>query len=444
MQTILIKNARIVNEGRVQAGDVLVRKGRIERIGRDVSAPGADLLIDARQMALLPGMIDDQVHFREPGLTHKGDMHSESAAAVAGGITSFMDMPNCQPQTTSREQLQLKHHLARGRSFANYAFYLGASNDNLEEIKACDPSSTCGIKVFMGASTGRMLVDDPLALEQLFRSAPVLIAAHCEDTPMIRANEHKFTQIYGENIPMVCHPLIRSRKACYHSSALAVELAQKHGSRLHVLHVSTKEELGLFIAAPLADKRITAEVCVHHLFFDDADYERLGTLIKCNPAIKTRKDRKALVEAVCNHRIDVIATDHAPHTLAEKQTAYLKAPSGLPLVQHALICLLEHVHAGRMTLPLIAAKTAHAPASLFQIKERGFIREGYWADLVLVDLNRPFEVDHQPLLSKCGWSPFSGRHFHSHIDTTIVSGQVAYCQGKLSPGVHGLALEFER
>jgi dihydroorotase len=355
-----------------------------------------------------------------------------------------MDMPNTRPPTITREHLIQKLRLARGRSFANYAFYLGATNDNLEEIKALDPASACGIKVFMGASTGQMLVDDPLALERIFRSAPLIIAAHCEDTPMILANEHKFNQIYGEDIPMACHPLIRSREACYRSSALAVKLAQTHGTRLHVLHVSTQDELALFSRAPLADKHITAEVCVHHLFFDDGDYARKGTLIKCNPAIKTRQDRDALVQAVGDQRIDVIATDHAPHTLAEKQAAYLKAPSGLPLAQHALICLLEHFHAGRMSLPLIAEKTAHAPASLFHVKDRGFIREGYWADLVLVDLNRPFQAEDHPILSRCGWSPFEGQRFHSSIDTTIVSGHVAYRQGKLEPKAYGLQLEFDR
>jgi dihydroorotase len=444
MQTILIQNARIVNEGRVEEGDILIQNGRIKKIASGLSAPGIDVRIDAREKVLLPGMIDDQVHFREPGMTHKGDLASESAAAVAGGITSFMDMPNNRPPTVSRDQLTEKLGLARGRSFANYAFYLGASNANIEEIKALDPARTCGVKVFMGASTGQMLVDEPLALERIFREAPVIIAAHCEDTPMILANEREFSRIYGENIPSACHPLIRSRQACYRSSALAVDLARRYGTRLHVLHVSTKEELALFSEGPPTDKRITAEVCVHHLFFDDSDYAGQGTLIKCNPAIKTREDRQALVQAVVDHRIDVIATDHAPHTLKEKQAPYLEAPSGLPLVQHALMCLLEHFHAGRMSLALIAEKTAHAPASLFRVKDRGFVREGYWADLVLVDLNRPFQVDDQPILSKCGWSPFSGRRFRSSIDVTIVSGHVAYRNGQLEKKPYGMALEFDR
>jgi dihydroorotase len=444
MKRIAIVNALIVNEGTVQPADIWIQNGRIDAIGKNLGNKPADIRIDAKGAVLLPGMIDDQVHFREPGLTHKGDIASESRAAVAGGITSYMDMPNTRPPTLNRERLEEKFRLAGQGSFANYSFYLGASNDNIEEVKAVDPTAVCGIKVFMGASTGNMLVDNPKALEALFLNAPILIAAHCEDTPTILENEARFRNQFGDRIPMDVHPQIRSEAACYKSAALAVSLAKATGARLHLLHLSTEKEMALLSEAPLEGKRITAEVCIHHLFFTDADYASKGTLIKCNPAIKTGRDREALLQAVMENKIDVIATDHAPHTLTEKQAPYFGAPSGLPLVQHALPCLLEHFHAGRFSLPLIAEKTAHGPARLFQIPDRGYIREGYWADLVLVDLHQPLAVNETPCLYKCGWSPFSGRIFSSTVKATIVSGHLAYHEGSLDPNPAGRRLVFQR
>lgn len=444
MKRITILNALIVNEGTVQPGDVRIQNGRIEAIGKDLGGAPADIQIDAGGAALFPGMIDDQVHFREPGLTHKGDIASESRAAVAGGITSFMEMPNTRPPTLDGARLEEKFRLAGNRSFANYSFYLGASNDNIEAVKAVDPSTVCGIKVFMGASTGNMLVDNPRALEALFLNAPTLVAAHCEDTPTILENENRFRNLFGEEIPMDAHPKIRSEVACYKSTALAVALAKATGARLHLLHLSTAREMALLSDAPLSEKRITAEGCIHHLFFTDADYAAKGALIKCNPAIKTGRDREALLAAVVENKIDVIATDHAPHTLAEKAAPYFQAPSGLPLVQHALPCLLEHYHSGRFTLPLIAEKTAHAPARLFQIPDRGYIREGYRADLVLVDLHRPLAVNDASCYYKCGWSPFAGHIFSSTVKATIVSGHLAYHEGDFDPVPAGERLVFQR
>ncbi len=442
--SILILNARIVNEGTITAGDILVRNGRIEAVGSDLSTRKADIRIDAAGKALLPGMIDDQVHFREPGLTHKGDIASESQAAVAGGITSFMEMPNTQPTTTDAAALEDKLARAAQTACANYAFYFGATNTNLEAVKAVDPQRTCGIKVFMGASTGNMLVDDPVVLEGIFAHAPVLVATHCEDTPTITRNEKAFRERFGEDVPFQHHPDIRSREACFKSSALAIDLARRLGTRLHVLHLTTADELALFDAGPANAKQITAEVCVHHLFFSRPDYATRGADIKCNPSVKEESDRDALVQAVVDGRIDVIATDHAPHTREEKNQTYFKAPSGLPLVQHALPALLEHYHAGRLSLPLIVEKTSHTVARLFGVQERGFIREGYWADLVLVDLEKPTPVSDQPIWSKCGWTPFAGLTLRSTVDTTIVSGRLAYRQGRVWPECRGQALTFDR
>ena len=442
--SILILNARVVNEGAISTGDVMIRNGRIDVVAPDLSAREADIRIDAAGKALLPGLIDDQVHFREPGLTHKGDIATESQAAVAGGITSFMEMPNTLPTTTDAAALEDKLARAARTACANYAFYFGATNTNLEAVKAVDPQRTCGIKVFMGASTGDMLVDDPAVLEGIFAHAPVLVATHCEDTPTIMRNESVFRERFGEDVPFRHHREIRSREACVKSSSLAVALARRRGTRLHVLHLTTADELDLFDAGPAAAKQITAEVCVHHLFFARPDYDTRGADIKCNPAVKETSDREALVRAVIEGRIDVIATDHAPHTRQEKNQSYFKAPSGLPLVQDALPALLERYHDGSFSLPLIVEKTSHTVARLFGVRERGFIREGYWADLVLVDLARPTAVSDQRIWSKCGWSPFEGLMLRSTVDTTIVNGRIAYRHGRVVPDCRGQALTFDR
>jgi len=439
-QSLLIINALICNEGRVTPGDVLIRRGRIERVAREIPTSRVDRLIDAGGQYLIPGFIDDQVHFREPGLTHKGDIATESAAAVAGGITSFMDMPNTIPNVTSRAVLMDKYRLARGRSKANFSFYFGAASDNLDEIRALQPGDCCGVKVFMGASTGNMLVDDPVILERIFAECPTLIATHCEDTPTIRANEERYRQEYGDDVPFSAHPLIRSAEACWKSSELAVQLAKRHNTRLHVLHLSTARELALFEPGPLGTKRITAEVCAHMLHFDDRDYAAKGAFIKCNPAIKTPADREALMEGLLDGRLSNIATDHAPHTLAEKGEKYFRAPSGLPLVQHALLSLLEHVHDGALPLELIVERTSHRVADIFCIRDRGYIREGYFADLVLVDHRRHTTVRREDVLSKCGWSPFEGTTFRSAIVCTIVNGVVAWENGQVTPAVAGQRL----
>ena len=444
MATLLIANALTVNEGRSRHRDVIVRNGRIDAIGGNLAGKPADRVIDAAGNALLPGMIDDQVHFRQPGLTRKGDIGTESRAAVSGGITSYMEMPNTSPTTTTIERLEEKYRIAEKTSLANYGFYLGATNDNIETIKKLNPLQACGVKVFMGASTGNMLVDDPVALEQIFTCSPVIVATHCEHSPTIDENTRRFQSIHGEDIPMALHPAIRSEAACYRSTALAVNLAKQCHTRMHVLHLSTAKELELFSSEPLDEKRITAEVCVHHLYFSGTDYGDKGTLIKCNPAIKTEVDRCGLLTALQDGRIDVVGTDHAPHTLEEKQRPYVAAPSGLPLVQHALVCLLEHVHDGVLTLEQAVEKTAHGPARLFNVRERGYLREGYWADLVLVDLDRPTAVDDQPIHYRCGWSPFAGRTFRSSVVATIVSGHLAYYDGKVNPDPAGKRLEFDR
>jgi dihydroorotase len=440
-RTLLIVNANIVNEGQVGPGDVFIRAGRIERVGFGLTGQQADRVIDARGRHLLPGMIDDQVHFREPGLTHKGDIATESAAAVAGGITSFMDMPNTIPNATTRTALADKYLLAAGRARANFAFYLGGANDNIEEIRALRPEQACGVKVFMGASTGNMLVDDPVTLERIFAECPVLVATHCEDPAVIRANERQMRDQHGDDLPASAHPKIRSEEACYRSSALAVELARRHGTRLHVLHLTTAREMELFVPGPVAGKRITAEVCVHYLRLDDSHYGELGNLIKCNPAIKTAADRQALLQALREDRIDVVGTDHAPHGLREKEQPYLRAPSGLPLAQHALPLMIEQYHDGALTLETIVRKTSHAVADLFGIRDRGYIREGYWADLVLMDLRRETEVRGDELLYKVAWSPFEGMTFRSQVCTTLVNGVVVWDDGALTGEVPGQRLE---
>ncbi|TNF91813.1 MAG: dihydroorotase [Gammaproteobacteria bacterium] len=444
MSGLLITNATMVNEGRQQELDVMIRNGRIEKIGASLSASATDNVIDATGLFLLPGMIDDQVHFREPGDGRKGTIASESRAAVAGGITSFMEMPNTNPTTTTRERLAEKYHRASTKSLANYAFYMGASNDNLEEIQRLAPGEACGVKVFMGASTGNMLVDDPDVLQRIFSDSPILIATHCEDTPTILKNEQIYRERYGEDVPFEAHPAIRSEEACYLSSSMAVELARTHDTRLHVLHLTTAKELSLFDKGPVAGKRITAEACVHHLWFDDSDYPDKGALIKCNPAVKTVQDRDALRQAVIDDVIDVIATDHAPHTWEEKQQTYFKSPAGLPLVQHAMLSLLDLVHEGILTLEQMVHKTSHAVAECYGVAERGYVREGYWADLVLVDLNARTEVRDDNILYRCGWSPFSGHVFQSTISTTIVGGQILWDGEKIHDGFLGQRLEFNQ
>lgn len=439
---LLITNARIVNEGKTVEGDVRLRGGRIDTIASGLAAAANETVLDAAGGWLLPGMIDDQVHFREPGLTAKGDMATESAAAVAGGITSFLEMPNVKPATTNLDELDAKYQRAQGRARANFAFYMGATNDNIEEIRAVQPGQACGIKVFMGASTGSMLVDDPVVLHQIFADSQLLIATHCEDTPMIEAAADVARARYGDDVPMSEHPTIRSEAACYKSSSLAVSLARQHDARLHVLHLTTARELELFTAGPAAGKRITAEACVHHLRYDAADYERLGTQIKCNPAIKTAADREALVQAVADDLIDVIATDHAPHTAEEKASLYFTAPAGLPLVQHALLMVLEHVHDGHFSLEHAVRKTSHAVADIFGIRERGYIREGYWADLVLVDPDQPTTVRREDLLYKCGWSSLEGDTLRSSIRATLVNGELAWVDGQLMNVIAGRRLGF--
>jgi len=448
MSGTVIVNARLVNEGRETEGDLRFDNGRITAVGAQVAKQADDRIIDAAGRWLLPGMIDDQVHFREPGMPHKGDMATESAAAVAGGLTTFMDMPNTSPPTLDAAALEDKYQRAKDRAWGNYGFYLGASNDNLKAVRTLDPKTAPGIKVFMGASTGNMLVDNPETLDAIFREAPTPIITHCEDTPTIEANLAVYQARFGEDIPVEHHPDIRSREACIKSTRLALELARKHGTRLHVLHISTADELALFAPGPLIDadgkrKRITAETCIHFLRFDRADYARLGNFIKCNPAIKDASDRQALIKALADDVIDVLATDHAPHTLEEKSRPYAQAPSGLPLVQYALLAALELVHEKKSSVAQIVRKFAHAPAQLFDVKERGFLREGYWADLVLVD-DAELTVRREDVLSKCGWSPFEGTTFRSRIGATWVNGRLAWNGEQLVGKPNGKRLEFDR
>ncbi len=446
MSHILIKNATIVNENTSTVSDLLIKNDRIEKIATNISADGAQV-IDAEGLHLMPGMIDDQVHFREPGLTHKGSIATESAAAVAGGITSFMEMPNVNPLTINKEAIEQKFDIAANSAVANHSFYLGATNDNIEDIKRLDKSRICGVKCFMGASTGNMLVDRPESLELIFQHSPILIATHCEDTPIIKANEEAFKAKYGEDLPMSYHPDIRSADACYASSSYAVGLAKKYGSKLHVLHLTTEKEMSLFTQKPLLEslksENVTAEVCVHHLFFNRGDYDKLGSQIKCNPAVKDISDQQALIQAVNDDVIDIIATDHAPHTWEEKQNPYFKAPAGIPLVQHALLSVLELMHDKHFSLETIVRKTAHAVAERYQVLDRGYIREGYFADLVLVDLAKGHQCNDDNILYKCGWSPFNGYNFRSTVKSTFVNGQLAFDGQKVQP-VKGKALVFDR
>ena len=444
MSTILIKNAQVVNEGRVKTQDLFIKNGRIEKIADSISS-SAEIEINAEGLHLFPGLIDDQVHFREPGLTYKADIFTESRAAVAGGTTSFMEMPNTVPNTLTQKLLQDKYDIAQNNSLANYSFFMGAANDNLDEVLKTNPRDVCGVKIFMGSSTGNMLVDNEKALEAIFSQSPTLIATHCEDEATIQANLAAYKEQYADQITIEMHPLIRSEEACYRSSSKAVSLAKKHNTRLHILHISTQKELALFDnSIPLDQKRITAEACIHHLWFSDEDYKTKGNLIKWNPAVKTANDRSSILAAVLDGRIDVIATDHAPHTWEEKSLPYLQAPSGGPLVQFALQALLDLVKQGKMTIEQLAQKTAHNTAILFQIEQRGFIREGYWADLVLVDLNKSYTVTQDKILSKCGWSPFLNHTFSSTIEHSIVSGSLAYSHGKIQEVGSGHRLLFNR
>jgi dihydroorotase len=447
MTTILIKNATIVNEGRSYRSDLLIKDEIISSIGSpdQINVPSGTKTIDATGLFLLPGIIDDQVHFREPGLTHKGDIFSESRAAVAGGVTSFMDMPNTNPQTVTIDILNDKYIIGSEKSLTNYSFYIGATNTNLGEVMKADPSEVCGIKLFMGSSTGNMLVDNEKALNELFEKAVLPITAHCEDEPTIRRNSEIYRERYGEEVPVNMHPLIRSREACFLSSSQAIKLARQFNTRLHILHLSTADEMKLFSnELPLNQKRITGEVCVHHLWFEESSYEELGNLIKWNPAIKTRFDRDALINGVNNNLIDIIATDHAPHTLAEKSNTYFKAPSGGPLIQHSLVIMLELWHRKVFSLEKIVEMMCHNPAILFNIKERGFIREGYKADLCLIDPASPWSVTEENIMYKCGWSPFEGQTFRSKVLKTIVNGNVVYDNGVIDEDYRGQRLIFDR
>lgn len=446
MNTVLIKNAQIVNENTIFNGDVLIQNEEIVEIADSISAKSGDTqIIDAEGKYLFPGIIDDQVHFREPGLTHKATIETESKAAIAGGITTFIEMPNTVPQATTMELLEEKFEIAQKTSWANYSFMFGGTNDNLEEILKVDPKKVAALKLFLGSSTGNMLVDDPKVLEQIFSKTNLLIAVHCEDEQTIKNNLEAHIQKYGEDIPMDCHHLIRSEEACYLSSSRAIALAKKTGARLHVFHLSTAKETELFDnKLPLEKKKITAEVCIHHLWFTDNDYKEKGTFIKWNPAVKTEKDRAGLWEALLDDRIDVIATDHAPHTIEEKKNVYTKAPSGGPLVQHALVAMLENYHRGVISLEKIVQKMCHNPAILFQIKNRGFIKKGFKADLVLVDLHAPWTVNKNNILYKCGWSPFEGFTFKSRVTHTLVNGKVVYNNSKFAKSSHAQRLEFNR
>ena len=441
---ILIKNAQLVNEGRIYKADVLIENKTIKQIDTKINIE-VDKIIDAKGLYLVPGVIDDQVHFREPGLTHKANIYTESKAAIAGGITSFMEMPNTNPQALTQELLQDKYKIAAETSIANYSFFMGASNDNLEEVLKTDPKTVAAIKIFMGSSTGNMLVDNKNILEEIFSKSSMLIAVHCEDEETIQENITKVKEQYGEEVPVSEHPNIRSAEACFKSSSMAVELAKKHSTRLHVFHLSTEKEIALFDnSIPLKDKNITAEVCIHHLWFDESQYVKKGTLIKWNPAVKKESDKNALFQALLDDKLDVIATDHAPHTLGEKSNTYFNAPSGGPLVQHALPAMLAFVKQEKISVEKVVEKMCHNPAICFQVKNRGFIREGYFADLVLVDLDKPWEVNKDNILYKCGWSPFEGETFNAQITHTFVNGHIAYEYGNFDETSKGMRLTFDR
>lgn len=445
MNSFLIKNAKIINQNNIFLGDVLIENELIKQIAASIDASTNTQIIDAKGCYLIPGFIDDQVHFREPGLTHKATIKTESRAAIAGGITSFIEMPNTNPQATTQQLLEDKFTIAAKDSYANYSFMFGGTNNNLEELLKTDPKKVAGIKLFLGSSTGNMLVDDEAVLEKIFSSTNMIISVHCEDENTIRKNTANFTKKYGEDIPIKYHPIIRSEEACYLSSSKAIALAKKTGARLHVFHLSTAKETALFRNdIPLEKKQITAEVCIHHLWFNDADYQKKGTHIKWNPAVKSEKDRLGLWEALLDDRIDVLATDHAPHTLAEKSNNYKNAPSGGPLVQHAVLAILEKVKEGVISIEKAVEKMSHNPAKLFQIKKRGFIKEGYFADLVLIDPNKPQTVSKDNILYKCGWSPFEGTTFSSTITHTFVNGNLVYNNGVFDENYRGKRITFNR
>lgn len=445
MSSIIIRNGIIINEGSSSAGDILIIDDRITAIGNidETKIPGEAKPIDAEGLYVIPGIIDDQVHFREPGLTHKADIFSETRAAAAGGVTSFMDMPNTIPQSVTNEILEEKYRIAQEKSLINYSFYIGGTNTNLYELLNADPEKICGIKLFLGSSTGNMLVNDEKVLREIFSRSSMLIACHCEDEPTVKRNSEIFREKYGEDVPVKFHPLIRSREACFITSAFAVKLAKEYNTRIHILHLSTADEMKLFSPdLPIHEKRITGEVCIHHLWFEEADYERLGNFIKWNPSIKTKFDREALINGVKNNLIDIVATDHAPHTLEEKSATYFKAPSGGPLIQHSLAAMMELYHRRIFTMEMIVEKMCHNPAILYRIKERGFIREGFKADICIVDPDNKWQVTRQNILYKCGWSPFEGEHFSSRVKYTIVNGNVIYNNGMLIENTRGERLMF--
>ena len=445
MASILIKNGLLINENSQRIADIYINEGKIQEISANGISKSADKIIDAEGKWVLPGVIDDQVHFREPGLTHKAEIYTEAKAAVAGGVTSYMEMPNTKPQAVTQELLEDKYKIAQERSMANYSFFMGGTNDNVEELLKTNPKTVCGIKLFMGSSTGNMLVDNEDTLKAIFSSTEMLIATHCEDEQMIRANTAAYKEKYGEDIPFSAHPEIRDAETCYKSSSLAVSLAKEYDARLHILHISTEKELELFRNdIPLSEKRITAEVCVHHLSFNANDYAEKGSLIKCNPAIKYKSDQEAIWKALLDDRLDIIATDHAPHTWQEKQNKYLEAPSGLPLVQHSLQLMLSHMEAGRISIEKLVHKMSHAPAEMFNIDKRGYLREGYWADIVIVNPESKYQISSDNILYKCGWSPLHNRSFNHSVDYTIVSGHLAYELGEFNETKKGMRLVFDK
>ncbi len=443
MKSYLLKQGLVINEGNAEIKDLLIKNGRIERIDNSITDVSA-IELNVEGKWVIPGIVDDQVHFREPGLTHKANIYTEAKAAVAGGVTSFMEMPNTKPPADTQELLQDKYDIAANTSLANYSFFMGATNENIEEVLKTDPRTVCGVKAFMGSSTGNMLVDNETTLRNLFSKVPLLIATHCEDEQTVRRNTEIYKQRYGENIPISCHPEIRNVEACYLSSSLGVRLAKEYGTRYHVLHISTSDELELFDnSIPLAQKRITSEVCVHHLYFNKKDYAQLGTKIKCNPAIKEEEHQKGIWEGLLNDKLDIIATDHAPHTIEEKNNPYLKAPSGLPLVQHTLNLMMEFIQKGKISKERVIEKMCHAPAICFKLVERGFLREGYWADIAIVDPNKTWQVKKENILHKCGWSPFETKEFTGKVEKTFVSGHLVYNNGAFDESTRGKRLSFE-